>query len=119
MRLLVLVLLVSRIQAAEHRLKASPETIVWGYYWAAAKPVLTIRSGDTITCDTMITNSPERLTANGVKPEDVEPELRAIYSQVKDKGPGGHILTGPIFVEGAEPGDVLEVRILKVVPKIA
>jgi acetamidase/formamidase len=40
--------------------------------------------------------------------------LKAIYAEVKDKGPGGHILTGPIFVEGAEPGDALEVRIQKI-----
>ena len=62
----------------------------------------------------MLTNSPERLAAAGVKAEDIEAELKAIYAEVKDKGPGGHILTGPIFVEGAEPGDTLEVRILNI-----
>ena len=118
LRRLAIFLLASLAQAADHRLKASPETIVWGYYSAAAKPVLRIKSGDTVTIDTMITSSPERLAAAGVKPEQVEPELRAIYDKVKDKGPGGHILTGPIYVEGAEPGDVLEVRILKISPKI-
>jgi acetamidase/formamidase len=120
MRILALALLLPTfvLQAAEHRLQASPETIVWGYYSAAAKPVLHIKSGDTVTIDTMITSSPDRLAAAGVKPDQVEPELRAIYDQVKDKGPGGHILTGPIYVEGAEPGDVLEVRIVKITPKI-
>jgi acetamidase/formamidase len=44
----------------------------------------------------------------------VQPELKAIYAAVKDKGPGGHILNGPVFVEGAEPGDTLEVRINKI-----
>jgi acetamidase/formamidase len=62
----------------------------------------------------MITNSPDRLIASGVKSEDVQTELKAIYDEVKDKGPGGHILTGPIYVEGAEPGDALEVRILSI-----
>jgi acetamidase/formamidase len=113
-----LLLLTAHLYAADYRLKASPETIVWGYYSAEAKPILRIKSGDTVTIDTMITSSPDRLTAAGVKPDQIEPELRAIYDQVKDKGPGGHILTGPIYVEGAEPGDVLEVRILKIVPKI-
>ncbi|HEY3837339.1 MAG TPA: acetamidase/formamidase family protein [Bryobacteraceae bacterium] len=113
-----LLLLATPLCAADYRLKASPETIVWGYYSAAAKPVLHIKSGDVVTVDTMITSSPERLTAAGVKPDQIEPELRAIYEQVKDKGPGGHILTGPIYVEGAEPGDALEVRILKIVPKV-
>jgi acetamidase/formamidase len=119
MRFFALLLLVLRVDGAEHRLKASPDTIVWGYYWAGAKPVLHVKSGDTVTCDTMITSSPDRLAAAGVKAQDIEPELRAIYAEVKDKGPGGHILTGPIFVDGAEPGDVLEVRILKITPKIA
>jgi acetamidase/formamidase len=100
--------------SADYQLKATPQNIVWGYYWAAAKPVLRVQSGDTVTIQTMITNSPERLTQSGLKPEDVQPELKAIYEEVKDKGPGGHILTGPIFVEGAEPGDALEVRIRKI-----
>src|SRR6266849_2556651 len=52
-----------------------------------------------------------RLEGAGVKPEDVEQSLRDIWKEVTNKGPGGHILTGPIFIEGAEPGDVLEVRI--------
>jgi acetamidase/formamidase len=62
----------------------------------------------------MLTNSPDRLAAAGVKDEEIEAELKAITAEVKDKGPGGHILTGPIFVEGAEPGDTLEVRILNI-----
>jgi acetamidase/formamidase len=60
---------------------------------------------------TLITSSPTRLEGAGVKPEDVEQSLRDIWKEVTNKGPGGHILTGPIFIEGAEPGDVLEVRI--------
>lgn len=88
--------------------------MAWGYYWAGAKPVLTIRSGDTVEMQTLTTSSPTSLANAGVKPEDIEPELKAIYAEVKDKGPGGHILTGPIYIEGAEPGDTLEVRILKI-----
>jgi acetamidase/formamidase len=104
---------------ADYKLKAGPETVAWGYFSAAAKPVLRVQSGDVVEIQTVITNSPERLEAAGVKPGDVEPELRAIYANVKDKGPGGHIMTGPIYVEGAAPGDVLEVRILKIRPSIA
>lgn len=100
--------------AAEYQLKATPSNVVWGYYWAEAKPVLHIQSGDTVVIQTMITNSPDRLMQNGVKPDEVQPELKAIYAEVTDKGPGGHILTGPIFVEGAEPGDALEIRIRKI-----
>src|SRR4249920_3662272 len=97
--------------AAEHQLKATPATVVWGYYWSAAKPVLRIQSGDTVEMQTLTTSSPASLANNGVNSEDIQQELKTIYAEVKDKGPGGHILTGPIFIEGAEPGDTLEVRI--------
>src|SRR5207253_11491088 len=50
----------------------------------------------------------------GVPPEQVEQSLRDITDQVKDKGSGGHILTGPIYIEDAQPGDVLEVKILSI-----
>jgi|RhiMethySRZTD1v2_1073278.scaffolds.fasta_scaffold240357_2 acetamidase/formamidase len=106
--------LASGAYGAEYKLKATPATVAWGYYWSAAKPVLTIRSGDMVEIQTLTTSSPTSLANLGVKPEDIEPELKAIYAEVKDKGPGGHILTGPIYVEGAEPGDVLEVRIQKI-----
>ena len=98
----------------KHRLMPSPRTVVVGYYWADAKPVLHIASGDELTVGTLITSTPNRLEGAGVKPEDVEPALRAIIDSVTDKGPGGHILTGPVYVDGAEPGDVLEVRIKQV-----
>ena len=98
----------------QHRLLASPKTVAWGYYDAAATPVLRVRSGDVVQVSTLITSSPARLEAAGVKPADVEPALRAIYDSVKTHGPGGHILTGPIYVEGADSGDVLEVRIRQV-----
>jgi acetamidase/formamidase len=94
-----------------HQLKASPKTVAWGYYDASAPPVLRIKSGDTVEVQTLITNSPTRLEGAGVPPEQVEQALRDIHKEVTNKGPGGHILNGPIFVEGAEPGDVLEVRI--------
>src|SRR5438477_2658182 len=114
MRYLPHLLIALTAYPAYFQLKATPGNIVWGYYSAAAKPVLKIKSGDTVEIQTLITNSPERLMAAGVKPEQVEAELKAIHAEVKDKGPGGHILTGPIFVEGAEPGDTLEVRIVKI-----
>jgi acetamidase/formamidase len=97
-----------------HQLKASPKTVAWGYYDAAAKPVLRIKSGDSVEVQTLITNSPEGLERALLPAEQVEQALRDVFKEVKDKGPGGHILTGPIYVEGAEPGDVLEVRIRKI-----
>jgi acetamidase/formamidase len=95
-----------------YTLKPTPKTVAWGYYDAKATPVLRIKSGDTVEIQTLITNSPKRLEEAGVPPDQVEQSLRDITDQVKDKGPGGHILTGPVYIEGAEPGDVLEVKIL-------
>jgi acetamidase/formamidase len=95
-----------------YTLKPTPKTVAWGYYDASTPPVLRIKSGDTVEIQTLITTSPKRLEDAGLPPDQVEQSLRDIHAQVKDKGPGGHILTGPIFIEGAEPGDVLEVRIL-------
>lgn len=97
-----------------HQLPATPETVAWGYYWSQAKPVLRIGSGDIIEVETLLTNTPPRLEAAGVPAAKVEKSLRAIAEKVTDKGPGGHILTGPVYVEGAEPGDVLEVKILSI-----
>src|SRR4029453_6599556 len=98
-------------EGVTHKLKSTPKTVAWGYYHASAPPVLPIKSGDTVEVETLITSSPTRLEAAGVPPEQVEQSLRDIYKEVTNKGPGGHILTGPVYVEGAEPGDVLEVRI--------
>jgi acetamidase/formamidase len=97
-----------------HRLMPTPTTVAWGYYDAAAAPVLRIRSGDVLVVGTLITSTPERLQAAGVPPAQVEPALREITRTVTNKGPGGHILTGPVYVEGADSGDVLEVRIQRI-----
>jgi acetamidase/formamidase len=105
---------VTQVAPKVHRLPATPETVTWGYYWSAAKPALRVASGDIVEVETLLTSTPSRLEAAGVLPAQVEASLRAIAEKVTDKGPGGHILTGPVFIEGAEPGDVLEVRILKV-----
>src|SRR6266704_3102687 len=98
----------------KHTLKATPKTVAWGYYDAKAAPVLRVKSGDTVEIQTVITNSPKRLEEAGVPPDQVEQSLRDITDQVKDKGPGGHILTGPIYIEDGQPGDVLEVKILSI-----
>jgi acetamidase/formamidase len=96
-------------------LPASPSTVVWGYYSAKAKPALTVHSGDTVRIQTLSTcGSTERLVGDGVAAADIPSYNADIYREVKDKGPGGHILTGPVAIEEAEPGDVLEVQIQKI-----
>ena len=106
---------VAHAQSATLTLPASPSTVAWGYYSAKAKPVLTIHSGDTVLMQTLSTCGPnERLIEEGVAPKDIPPYNAEIYQKVTDKGPGGHILTGPVAIAEAEPGDVLEVQILKI-----
>ncbi len=99
-----------------HRLEATPATVAYGYYWADAPPVLRIDSGDIIDVDTLLTNTPTGLAKAGVPDDKIQPSLKAIVNEVtgERRGPGGHILTGPVYVEGAEPGDVLEVKILSI-----
>jgi acetamidase/formamidase len=99
-----------------HRLEATPDTVAYGYYWSEAKPALRIASGDIVDVDTLLTNSPTGLQRAGVADDRIQPSLKAIVAQVTGdrRGPGGHILTGPIYVEGAQPGDALEVKILSI-----
>ncbi len=115
-QLLLLGLLWAPEVAAQHlhHLAATPQTVAYGYYSAVATPVLRVASGDTVEVETLITNRPDRLEAAGVAPADVQQSLRDIVAQVTDRGPGGHILTGPVYVAGADSGDVLEVRILSI-----
>lgn len=96
-----------------HRLEATPATVAYGYYWAEAAPVLRIASGDVIDVDTLLTNTPAGLERAGLAPEKVQASLRRIVTEVTGdrRGPGGHILTGPVYVDGAQPGDVLEVHV--------
>src|SRR6476660_5402260 len=99
-----------------HRLEATPTTVAYGYYWAEAKPALRIASGDIIDVDTLLTNTPTGLQRAGVPDDKIQSSLKSIVTEVTGdrRGPGGHILTGPVYVDGAEPGDALEVKILSI-----
>ncbi len=101
-----------------HRLLATPDTVAYGYYWSEAKPALRIASGDIIDVDTLLTNSPMGLQRLGIPDEEIQESLRAVVAAFPQghalRGPGGHILTGPVYVEGAQPGDTLEVRVLSI-----
>ena len=90
-----------------HHLQASPETCHWGYFDGKQPPVLTVKSGDVVTIDT-VSGGPEILP--DAQRFHIPPALKAIHERTP-RGPGPHILTGPIAVEGAKPGHVLEVRI--------
>src|SRR3989441_7296918 len=105
-----------RLEPKTHRLEATPSTVTYGYYWSDAKPALRIASGDIIDVDTLLTNSPTGLARAGVPDDKIQASLKAIVTEVTGdrRGPGGHILTGPVYIEGAEAGDALEVKILSI-----
>jgi acetamidase/formamidase len=91
-----------------HHLTSTPQTVHWGFLDAALPPVLSIASGDSVVVD-CVSGLPGSLP----KPESgftIPSDLTEILEKVR-KGTGNHIYTGPIHVEGAQPGDVLEVRI--------
>ena len=93
-----------------HHLPASPETCHWGYFDARREPILTVESGGRITIDT-VSGTRDVLPPEGFH---VPPELHEIHAAEPGIPFGPHILTGPVAVRGAMPGDVIEIRILDV-----
>jgi acetamidase/formamidase len=93
---------------AHHHLPARPGTVRWGHWDGSLPPVLTIRSGDSVTIDTL-SGEPADLP-DPTRGFTVLPEHREVLAGPY-VGPGPHLLTGPIAIEGAKTGDVLEVRI--------
>ena len=101
-------------------LGSTPDTVIWGYLSARVPPVLRIKSGATVRIDTMshqgLLTRDDPVTffgRAGIKPEEVLQDAKDIYAKVpRGKGLGVHVLTGPIAIEGAVPGDALEVRVL-------
>jgi acetamidase/formamidase len=96
--------------SSHHVLPAGPATCHWGFFDAALPPVLTLASGDTVTID-CVSGAPEVLPSS--PPFDILPEHRAIHAELSPRLPG-HILTGPVAVDGAVPGDVLQIDILAI-----
>ena len=96
---------------AEHRIPATPETIRWGAFDASFKPVLEVNSGDLVVLE-CVSGAPDAMPdpATGLK---VPPALAAIHASNPPRL-GPHILTGPVAVRGAMPGDVLRVDIEKI-----
>jgi acetamidase/formamidase len=98
---------------AQQVVRVAPSTVQWGYFAADAKPVLTVKSGEVVTIDTIV-GIPDMLEQLGAPIDDPIREMKEMYAKVKDRGPGPHFLTGPVAIEGALPGDVLEVEILEI-----
>lgn len=92
-----------------HLLPATLETTQWGWFNNAQPPVLRIDSGDTVVLETMMHSH------NAVVPGRTIEEIKKLRTDFPGRGP--HTLTGPIYVNGAEPGDVLKVTINRIVPR--
>ena len=93
---------------ATHRLTSTPETVRWGVFDATFPPLLTINSGDTVVLE-CVSGGPEVMPPpeSGLK---IPPALAAIHAANIPRAPG-HLITGPVAITGAEPGDMLEVKI--------
>ena len=96
-----------------HELKASPTTVHRGFFDASLNPVLTIDSGDVVRLETA-TGNPRWFEKLGVPKDKIPAELYEVFQGVEGDGRGDHTLNGPIAIRGAEPGDMLEIRILSV-----
>jgi acetamidase/formamidase len=97
-----------------YELKASPETVHWGYFSADVEPAIRINPGDIVIIEDVPRLDPIDMEKFGIPPEEMSEGYRRVYREVTDRGPASHIMVGPVYVHGAEPGDVLEVRILEV-----
>ena len=99
--------------SALHSLRATPTTVHWGYFDPSLAPVLRVRSGDLVQLEAVSQHA-------GDDPDLMfDPAIEALYAGVppQDRRPGPHIMTGPIHVDGARPGDMLEVRYLRMTPR--
>jgi acetamidase/formamidase len=96
-------------KAKKYILPATPSTAQWGFFDSSQAPVLKINPGDTVAVETMAASD------NQVVPGATIDQIVKIQSAIPDQGP--HTLTGPIYVEGAEPGDVLKIHFNKIVPR--
>lgn len=101
-------------QSTTHELPLVPANVHWGHFDARRPAVLRIRSGDRVSLEAMVARGLERPRLAGMREDEFLPAERAVEAAITDRGPGAHPLTGPIWVEGAEPGDALEVRIERI-----
>ena len=100
--------------ARTHELPLVAAHVHWGYYDARVPPALHVASGDRVRVETMVAGGLQRLRLAGASESEIPESMKAVERLVTERGPGAHPMSGPIFVDGAEPGDTLEVRILAI-----
>lgn len=112
----------------DHFLSSRPENLSWGWFPLDKEPVLTIQSGETVSIDTLThvggAQSQEPvayLSEMGVSRDEMLQDMLDFWPTRQNRpreGRSGHIITGPVFIEGAEPGDTLEIQILDIQPRV-
>ncbi|MBI2186969.1 MAG: acetamidase/formamidase family protein [Acidobacteria bacterium] len=116
-------------RGADHVVPSRPETVVWGWIPIDRPPVATVQPGQTVRIDTLSHHGatqaepPETLLGPyGVRPNEILQDVRDFWAsragRPREGRGGAHILTGPIAIAGAEPGDMLEVQILELTPRV-
>ena len=104
---------------ADHLVKSTPENVIWGKLFTSDdKPILQVKSGDVVTIETISHegilpdqgDTVEFFTKAGIAEADILPDQLAVKEQIQRTAPGPHVITGPIYIEGAEPGDILEIK---------
>jgi acetamidase/formamidase len=101
-------------QTPTRDVRLTPENVHWGYYDAQLPPVMHVASGDRVRVETMVAGGLQRLRLAGVTEAEIPESLKLVERRVTERGPGAHPMTGPISIDGAEPGDTLEIRILTI-----
>ena len=109
---------------ADHFVPSSPENVSWGWFPTDKEPVLRVRPGETVRMDTLTHSGAVQdeepvawLTALGVPEEEIHQDVLDFWASREGRpreGRSGHVITGPIYIEGAEPGDMLEIEILSI-----
>ena len=118
---------VAQSTAQVYEVKSTPDHVIWGELFKPdSQPILTIQSGDQVVLETVSHegiladhgDTVEFLTGQGIKEEDILPDQLLVKANVEKTGPGPHVITGPIYIEEAEPGDVLEIKTIDIAYRV-
>ena len=118
---------IAQTTGQSYEVKSTPDHVMWGELFKPdSEPILTVQSGDRITLETVSHegilpdqgDTVEFLTGRGIKREDILPDQLEVKANVEKTGPGPHVITGPIYVEDAEPGDVLEIKTIDIAYRV-